>query len=80
MIEQLSHLDLTYGCITDDGAKMLVASDATKKLDQLILDYNGISQEGVKLLEKSGIKVSVKSQFKSVDDEEREYLWYGDPE
>ena len=80
LIEQLSHLDLTYGCITDDGAKMLVASDATKKLDQLILDYNGISQEGVKLLEKSGIKVSVKSQFKSVDDEEREYLWYGDPE
>ncbi|MFK8112160.1 MAG: WGR domain-containing protein [Rubripirellula sp.] len=79
LIDQLNYLDLTYGCVTDEGVKMLIESDGAKQLDKLILDNNAISDEGVKSLKAAGINFSAKEQFASVD-EEREYLWYGDPE
>ncbi len=81
LIDRLNYLDLTYGCITDVGAKLFAESGGAKKLEKLVLDGNALSADGIAALTKAKINFSANEQFElGDDDEEREYLWYGDPE
>ena len=81
LLGRLKVLDLTYGCINDEGAEMLANAPETKNLDQLILDGNGLSNAGIRAIRKSGVNVKAEQQLSiSDDDDYQEYLGYGDPE
>ncbi len=82
MLRRLKTLDLRGGCVTDVGARILAECPDLRNLDRLDLTNNLIGTEGVALLQAVGIPLEIGQQFDpdDVNDDEREYLWYGDCE
>ena len=82
LLGRLDVLDLQYGCVTDEGVDLLVEASEFSDLKSLNLNGNAITKAGVAKLKKSRVKFTATEQFnpETIDDEEREYLWFGDPE
>ena len=71
LLPQLAVLDLSMGCMTDEGAAALVANkDAFAHLDELIVDDNYLTPAGVKSLKGLCKKVRGNDQK---DDDDPEY-------
>ena len=79
MLSQLKVLDLSFGCITDEGAELLAAADLGG-LDKLILDGNYLSKKAIKELRRSKLNLQADAQYSGEPDDELEYLWNGDIE
>ncbi len=77
LLSRLKVLDLTFGCITDEGARLLIDADLSG-LDQLILSDNYISAEAIRQLLATGVNLQTTGQYSGEPDEEQEYLWNGD--
>ncbi|MBX2797539.1 MAG: TIGR02996 domain-containing protein [Myxococcales bacterium] len=77
MFQRLRTVDFRYGAVTDEGARLFVEFGA--HLEHLDLSGNCLSPQGVQMLKDSPLSVTVSSEQYTLG-EEREWLWYGDPE
>jgi uncharacterized protein (TIGR02996 family) len=79
LINQLVLLNLHYGCITDEGAELLLKADLSG-LQILDLGGNYLSAKMVKALKATGVNLQSSEMFTGVPDDERQHLYYGDME
>ena len=80
LLGQLKVLDLTYGCVTDEGADVLAGADLSN-LNTLSLEGNYISKEAIARLRKSAPSmtfVGEGGQYNPSNMDEREDLYNGD--
>ena len=84
VLKRLKHLDLSGGCVTEEGANLLAACPDLKNLDALNLDENAIHGTGPERLRAAFPSVKLASQHEEVppfpDNEWVEYLGMGDME
>ncbi len=72
VLKQLKTLDLSMGCLTDEGARALVEHQAAfAHLSSLDVSQNGLSDDGQRLVAKVAKKVEVGSQREFDDDDSR---------
>lgn len=57
LIERLSVLDLSLGCLSDAGAELLLACPAVAQLDMLDIHYHFVSDPMVRRLEVLGVEI-----------------------
>ncbi len=76
ILKRLKVLDLRFGCIRDDGARLLAQCPDVKGLELLQLEYNQLSEEAEEFLGDVGIPVSCAAQYEDED----AYLMSGDME
>jgi uncharacterized protein (TIGR02996 family) len=84
LLKRLTVLDLTGGCVTDEGARRLAASADVKSLNRLALDTNALTKTGIDALKKAKINVSAREQHNEVPPFEEgmmpEFFFYADIE
>lgn len=61
-LARLVELDLSFGCITDAGARQLAASPDYRHLKSLSLEENRLTSAGVKALKRKGLRLHVEDQ------------------
>jgi len=71
ILDQLDVLDLSYGTLTDEGGKALLASERVKKLKHLNLSYHYMSDELLLRWKQSGLSVDVTDQQETDEDDWR---------
>lgn len=72
ILDQLDTLDLSYGTLSDEGGKALLASERIKKLKHLNLSYHYMSDELLLRWKQSGLSVDVTDQ-QEADEEDWRY-------
>jgi uncharacterized protein (TIGR02996 family) len=72
ILRKLKVLDIGYGNMTDEGARLLAGSSDLKHLDLLDVSRNALSWRGVEELQATGIRVVADNQH-AVD--EQDYLY-----
>jgi uncharacterized protein (TIGR02996 family) len=77
ILKRLKALDLGYGNMTDDGARLLAACPDVKHLDVLTLSRNALTAAGVRALRDAGVNVVADDQH---DPDETDYLFEVDRE
>ncbi len=81
ILGRLCSLDLTGGRVTDVGARILADCRELRHLERLDLTNNMLTGAGIAALRKAGVTVEADQQFEyDPDDDEKEYLFYGDCE
>jgi uncharacterized protein (TIGR02996 family) len=77
LLEQLEHLDLSYGPITDEGAQLLARAlhERRGRLRSLCLACNQLTERGQDLLRVFGLELDLEEQFGAGNEEL--YLSYG---
>ncbi len=84
ILKRLKVLDVLGGCVTDNGAQILANSPDLKNLELLDLSNNRLTEAGINALKRSKISIKAVEQFPPLaedeEDDDREYLWYGDME
>jgi uncharacterized protein (TIGR02996 family) len=78
IVKRLKVLELTYGEITDEGARLLAGCPDLRNLELLDLSHNSLTEAGRQALGALPIRVRADSQFGPP--QEGEYLMYGDME
>ncbi|MEN0065287.1 MAG: TIGR02996 domain-containing protein [Myxococcota bacterium] len=78
MLARLHILNLSYGTITDEGARMIAESEAPKTLQSLTLTQNRLTPDGIALVEGCGIGHVVAQNQR--DEDNIWYLYHGDIE
>jgi hypothetical protein len=71
ILDQLEILDLSYGTLTDEGGKALLASERVKKLKHLNLSYHYMTDELLLRWKQSNLSVDVTDQQESDEDDWR---------
>ena len=79
LLSHLKVLDLTHGCMTDEGASILAEADLSS-LEKLDLSYNYLSQTGIDALRATGVHLVAEGNNGGNPSEDLEYLWHGDME
>jgi hypothetical protein len=79
ILKRLRRLDLTGGRVTDAGARILAACPDLRRLEHLSLANNMLTDAAIDALTATGVPLEADQQF-DLDDEDREYLAYGDCE
>jgi uncharacterized protein (TIGR02996 family) len=77
VLQRLKHLDLSRGCITDEGAQTLAACSDLANLDVLDLSCNALSKRGIGLLRGKVKELHATEQHDADDDG---YLFEGEME
>jgi uncharacterized protein (TIGR02996 family) len=77
LLPRLKELDLSYGSMTDAGARVLASCPELRHLETLKVSHNGLSEQGVEALAVLGIAVSAGTQH---DPDDHHYLYEGDIE
>ncbi|MBY0458257.1 MAG: hypothetical protein K2V38_13030, partial [Gemmataceae bacterium] len=80
LLNRLKTLDLGYGNMTDEGARLLAARPEVKKLASLDLSRNALTEVGISALRKAGVRVLITDNQHSSVDEYPEYLYSVDVE
>ena len=82
ILKRLKVLDLRHGCMTDEGAMLLVTCPDLRNLEQLDLSRNALDDAGIAALQGTKVAVEIDHQHEPTgDDEERpQYLYAGDYE
>jgi uncharacterized protein (TIGR02996 family) len=62
ILARLVELDLSHGCITDAGARLLAASPDYKHLKKLVIEDNRLDEGGVRALRRKGLKLEADDQ------------------
>lgn len=79
LVSELSSLDLSLGCLSDDGARALVAQQtAFAHLDKLDVSKNLLDHDGIVMLKKAFGKRLVNRGQRDVDPEMRRYPAIGE--
>jgi uncharacterized protein (TIGR02996 family) len=76
-LRRLKVLDLAFGSITDDGARLLAECPDLRHLETRDLSHNGLTGKGIKALRATGINVLAEEQH---DADDMAYLYEGDIE
>jgi uncharacterized protein (TIGR02996 family) len=71
ILGRIDILDLTHGCITDEGARILAGAKHYKHLEQLIVVDNRLTEEGLDLLRRRGLELLADNQ--QIPDERGRY-------
>jgi len=71
LLEQLTELDLSLGCMTDDGVRALVDHEAFTHLAKIDVSHNFLTPDAVRLLKKTFGKALVNRAQRATDDEAR---------
>jgi uncharacterized protein (TIGR02996 family) len=77
ILKRLKVLDLRFGRIGDEGARILADCPDTRRLEHLSLEDNELTMTGRNLLHGLGIDVRMNAQYEPGSDQ---YLWSGDME
>lgn len=78
ILRRLETLDLRYGCVSDEGVRLLLSSLDIRGLKSIYLDNNELTEVGCRLLEESGLPdISCESQ---AEPGSGAYLFSGDME
>lgn len=77
ILKRLRTLDLGYGNMNDEGARLLAECDDLRHLEMLNITRNALTQTGVTALQRTGVKLLSDNQH---DAEEMEYLHMVDAE
>jgi hypothetical protein len=82
ILKRLKMLDLRHGNVGDEGARALADAMAVTSLQCLDLSNNALTAAGISALNATRVKLLAAGQHDLVpdDDDEKEYLYYGDPE
>ncbi len=81
LIRKLDSLLISYGSVTDEGATMLSEMNDKGLLREVDLSNNYLTKDGIDALKKlKGVKINTKGQLSGDPNDEKEHLWYGDPE
>lgn len=83
ILKRLKLLDLHYGCMSDEGARLLAACPDLKNLDHLNLTENALTPAGVAALRATGVRLTADNMHEQTEydpDGDNEFLWMGDPE
>jgi uncharacterized protein (TIGR02996 family) len=62
ILGRIEILDLSHGCVTDEGARILAGAKHYKHLEQLILVDNRLSEAGLRLLNRRGLELLADNQ------------------
>jgi uncharacterized protein (TIGR02996 family) len=62
VLGRIEVLDLSHGCVTDEGARILSGAKHYKHLEQLILVDNRLSEDGLALLRRRGLELLADNQ------------------
>jgi uncharacterized protein (TIGR02996 family) len=77
ILKRLKVLDLSFGCVGDEGARILAACPDVRRLERLSLAHNELTDAGRALLAGLGIEVDCGSQYQPGSND---YLYSGDME
>jgi uncharacterized protein (TIGR02996 family) len=68
ILRRLKVLDIGYGDMSDDGARVLAASPELKNLDQLVVSRNALTPQGIAALQATGTRVVAEDQHDQGED------------
>jgi hypothetical protein len=77
ILRRLKVLDIGYGDMTDEGARLLAGCPDLKQLDALVVSRNALTEQGIAALKGTGIQVVAENQHA---DGENDYLYEVDLE
>jgi uncharacterized protein (TIGR02996 family) len=75
ILKRLRVLDLQFGCITDEGARILADCPDLSNLESLNVSGNWLTPAGIKVLKAIGVNLQARDQREEGDEQ---YLYEGD--
>jgi uncharacterized protein (TIGR02996 family) len=80
LLRRLRVLDLWCSRIGDEGARILAACPDLRRLERLRLSQNGLTSQGIALLQATGVNLEAANQYTPDSFAENAHLWEGDME